>query len=120
MHALAQLSGFLDIQRLLEQRGARPVELTGAEAFQAACRRHDAATVRALAAADPALLRQPGPLLAAAMFGDTESVDLLLELGAGVHSLDDDGISPLHRAVQSGSLAAVNRLLDAGADPQPA
>jgi ankyrin repeat protein len=117
LHALAQLSGFPDIQRLLEQRGARPVELFGAEAFQAACRRHDAATVRRLAAADPALLRHPGPLLAAAMFGDAESVDLLLELGADVHGLDDDGISPLHRAVQSGSLAAVDRLLDAGANP---
>ncbi|THD61530.1 ankyrin repeat domain-containing protein [Phenylobacterium sp.] len=117
LHAVAQLSGFLDLQGLLERRGARPVELTGAEAFQAACRRHDAPAVRALAAADPALLRHPAPLLAAAMFGDAESVGLLLELGADAHGLDDDGISPLHRAVQSGSPAAVDRLLDAGADP---
>jgi ankyrin repeat protein len=117
LHAEAQLSGSLDAQRLLEERGARPVALEGAEAFQAACRRHDAAAVRALAAADPALVRQPGPLLTAALFGDAASIDLLLELGADVHGLDAEGISPLHRAVQSGSLAAVDRLLEAGADP---
>jgi ankyrin repeat protein len=34
-----------------------------------------------------------------------------------VEAVDHEGISPLHRAVQSGSLAAVNRLLGAGADP---
>jgi ankyrin repeat protein len=117
LHAVAQLSGFLDIQRLLEQRGAQPVALTGAEAFQAACRRGDAASVRAMAAAEPALLRDPGPLLAAAMFGDADSIDLLLALGADPHALDNDGISPLHRAVQSGVLAAVDRLLAVGADP---
>ena len=117
LHALAQLSGYLDAQRLLEQNGARPIELEGAEAFQAACLRHDTIAVRAVAAADPALVRQPGPLLHAAMFGDAASIDLLLELGADVQRLDEEGISPLHRAVQSGVLAAVDRLLAAGADP---
>ena len=117
LHAVAQLSGFLDLQRLLEGRGARPVALTGIDALQAASRRHDAAAVRALAAAEPAFMRDPRPLLAAAMFGDAEAVDLLLEFGADVHALDGDGISALHRAVQSGSLPVVDRLLRAGADP---
>jgi ankyrin repeat protein len=52
-----------------------------------------------------------------AMFGDAEMVSLLLELGADMQGLDSDGISPLHRAVQSGSPETVDRLLQAGADP---
>jgi ankyrin repeat protein len=117
LHALAQLSGFLDMQGLLERRGARPVELSGAEAFRAACLRHDVAAVRALSGEQPELVRDPAPLLAAAEFGDLEAVDLLLAEGADVRAVDSDGISPLHRAVQSGSLALVDRLLAAGADP---
>ena len=117
MHALAQRSGFIAIQHLLEERGATRVVLTGVDAFHAACRRHDEATVRELAAADPALPRLPDVLLATCMFGDVASVDLLLGLGADVHAVDEDGISALHRAVQSGSLPLVDRLLSAGADP---
>lgn len=117
VHALAQLSGFAGMAKLLERHGGRPAPLSGADAFQAACLRHDAAAARALAADEPALVSDPKPLLAAAMFGDLKAVDLLLELGADVHGLDADGISPLHRAVQSGSPPLVDRLLAAGADP---
>jgi ankyrin repeat protein len=117
VHAVAQLSGFLKVQQLLERRGARTVELSGAEAFQAACLRHDAATARALLTAEPGLVRDPKPLHAAAGFGDAEAVSLLVAIGADVQALDEDGISALHHAVQSGSLAAVDRLLEAGADP---
>jgi ankyrin repeat protein len=116
VHALAQLSGFLEMAALLERHGARPAALSGVEAFQAACLRHDAAAARALLADQPELVRHPAPLLAAAMFGDAAAVRLLLDLGAEVGALDQDGISPLHRAVQSGSLEAVNLLLEAGAD----
>ena len=117
LHALAQRSGFIAIQHLLEEHGATRVVLTGVDAFHAACRRHDEATVRELAAADPALPRLPDVLLATCMFGDVASVDLLLGLGADVHAVDEDGISAQHRAVQSGSLPLVDRLLSAGADP---
>jgi ankyrin repeat protein len=44
-------------------------------------------------------------------------VSLLLAEGADPLGLDAEGISPLHRAVQSGSLAVVDALLAAGADP---
>jgi ankyrin repeat protein len=115
--ALAQVSGFREIQLLLEARGARPVALSGQEAFIAACLRHDAAAVTALLAEQPDLLRDPGPLLAAAGKGDAEATSLLLAHGADVQGLDGDGISPLHRAVQSGALAVVDQLLAAGADP---
>lgn len=116
VHALAQLSGYLEMAALLERHGARPVVLTGAQAFRAACLRGDEAEARALLAADPGLVRNPAPLLAAAEFGNAPAVALLLSLGASVDGLDHEGISPLHRAVQSGSLEAVNLLLAAGAD----
>jgi ankyrin repeat protein len=101
---------------LLERHGARPAELTGVQAFQAACLRGDEAAARALLAADPGLTRQPGPLLAACEFGAAPAVALLLSLGGRTDGLDHDGVSPLHRAVQSGSLEAVNLLIDAGAE----
>lgn len=116
VHVVAQLSGFSDMAALLERHGATPVRLTGSDAFRAAVLRHDAAVAHALLAAQPDLVKHPGPLLAAAEFGNAEAVGLLLDLGAMVDGLDHHGISPLHRAVQSGSLDAVNRLLAADAD----
>ncbi len=116
VHAMAQLSGFLEMAKLLEAHGARPVKLTGREAFQAAVLRHDEAAARAVLATDPGLIRHPRALLSAAEFGDAVAVDLLLRLGADPFAADKDAITPLHRAVQSGSLAAVERLLAAGAE----
>jgi len=116
VHVLAQLSGYLEVAGLLERHGAQPVVLAGAQAFRAACLRGDAAEARALLAADPGLVRNPAPLLAAAEFGNARAVALLLSLGASVGGLGHDGISPLHRAVQSGSLETVNLLIAAGAD----
>ncbi|UOK73338.1 ankyrin repeat domain-containing protein [Ancylobacter polymorphus] len=116
MHKLAQISGFLDMVSLLERHGAEPAKLTGAQAFQAACLRQDEAAARALLATDPGLVKDATPLLAAAEFGNAGAVALLLTLGASARALDADGISPLHRAVQSGSLEAVELLLGAGGD----
>jgi len=118
LHAEAQLSGFQAVQRLLERRGARPVELSGAEALVAACLRHDDGAMAALLADQPELIRHPAPMSVAAGSGDVEAISLLLAHGADVKArLDEYGTSPLHRAVGSGSLAAVDRLLAAGADP---
>jgi hypothetical protein len=115
VHVMARLSGFTGMAALLERHGAVPVPLSGLDAFRAAVLRHDAAEAKGLLGAQPDLIRHPGTLLAAAEFGNAEAVRLLLELGADPEGLDHDGISPLHRAVQSGSLAAVNLLLTAGA-----
>ena len=57
LHALAQLSGFAELQRLLERRGARPVGLSGVEAFIAASLGHDEAAVRRLLVEQPGLVR---------------------------------------------------------------
>lgn len=116
VHATAQLSGFMDMAALLERHGATPVRLTGSEAFRAAVLRHDDTTARDLLVKQPDLIRNPATLLAAAELGNDSAVGLLLDLGAEVDGLDPHGIGPLHRAVQSGSLAAVDRLLAAGAD----
>lgn len=113
---LARLSGFAEMAALLERRGARPATLSRAEAFQAACLAVVASRARALIADDPALVREPAPLLAAARLGNARAVALLLSLGAPVGGQDHDGASPLHRAVQSGSLETVDALLAAGAD----
>lgn len=116
VHTLARLSGFLEIVSVLERYGARPAQLAGVQAFQVACLRLDEAGARALLAADPGLSRDPTPLLAAAEFGNAPAIALLLSLGAAPGNLGEDGISPLHRAAQSGSLESVNLLVAAGSD----
>jgi hypothetical protein len=115
-HALAQLSGFVDMAALLERHSAAPVALSGAQEFRAACLRGDEARAQALLAADPHLVSNPALLLAAAEFGNAPAISLLLSLGADVDGCDHEGISPLHRAVQSGSLEAAKLLIAAGAE----
>jgi ankyrin repeat protein len=117
LHALARLSGFLEMAALLERHGARPAPLTGVQAFQAACMARDRAGAEALLAADPSLIEAPQPLLAAAELGAEPAVELLLSLGARPDNLGDDDISPLHRVVQSCPVRTVRRLVEAGADP---
>ena len=114
--ALAELSGFHEIADLLREHGAPLPPLSNMEALIAACMRHDPAQARALIAAEPDLIRNPHPLLAAAAHGEAVATELLLSLGADPHKLDHDGISPLHRAVQAGSWDVADLLLKAGAE----
>lgn len=116
VQALAQLSGFTAMAELLVRHGAARVALQGAEAFRAACLSGDEERARALAAADRSLVANPALLLAAAEFGNAPAVSLLLSLGADANGLDHEGISPLHRAVQSGSIACADLLIAAGAE----
>ena len=116
LHKLAQLSGFHDLVLLLEAHGASPARLTGVEALIAAALRKDESAVRALLADSPGLIRDPHPLLAAAAHGHAQATALLLATGVDPCGVDKDGISPLHRAVQAGSLAVADLLIDAGAE----
>ena len=114
--AVARLLGFLEMAALLERNGAEPAPLDGVQAFQAACLGLDEDRARALLDAAPELIHDPAPLLSAAEFGNAQAVALLLALGAPAGGLGHDGISPLHRAVQSGSPEALDALIAAGAD----
>jgi len=114
--AVAQMSGFIEMCALLERQGALRAELEGVQAFQAACLAGDEERARAMLAADPSLIEDATPLLAAAGSGNVRAVALLLSLGASVHRLGDDGISALHCAAQSGSIDAVDLLVAAGGD----
>jgi ankyrin repeat protein len=116
VHALAQVSGFLEMLALLERHGAQPAKLEGVQAFQGVCLAGDEESPSAMLAADPTLIEDPAPLIVAAEFGNAPALALLLSLGASVHTLDVDGISPLHRAAQSGSIEAVDLLVAAGGD----
>jgi len=116
LHKLAQLSGFHDLTILLEAHGASPVRLTGPEALIAAALRNDEGAVGAVLADSPGLIRDPHPLLAAAARGNAQATALLLAAGADPHSVDGEGISPLHRAVQAGSISVADLLISAGAE----
>jgi len=115
LHKLAQLSGFHDLALLLEAHGASPIRLTGLEGLIAAALRDDEPAVRAVLEGSPRLIRDPHPLLAAAVRGNAQATALLLAAGADPRRVDGEGISPLHRAVQAGSAAVADRMLDAGA-----
>ena len=45
-----------------------------------------------------------------------ETIEYLISVGADPNALDGSGVSPLHRAVRTRSLAAVRALVDGGAD----
>lgn len=56
------------------------------------------------------------PLHLAAMVGNVEIVDMLVEAGARVNARLPDGSTPLHSAARAGNRDAVRHLLKAGAD----
>jgi len=116
LHKLAQLSGFHAMTALLEAHGVEPVALTGLEALLAATMRNDESALQAMLAKSPGLVRHPHPLLGAAAHDNPAAVAWLLRNGADPHGVDADGIGPLHRAVQSGSVAVAELLIAAGAE----
>jgi len=87
-----------------------------------AAKRQDKAAIRALLK-QKAEVNAPLPdgataLHWAAYWDDVETVELLLQAGANVSSVNDLGVTPLGLACENGGSAAlVGRLLKAGADP---
>ncbi len=74
------------------------------------------------AGADPNhrnLAQGRGPLhtLAAMRWNGQDGLKLLIAAGADVNLSDNDGLTPLHIAVQQGNVELINSLLAAGADP---
>lgn len=57
----------------------------------------------------------PSDIFAACKAGDTEAVARFLAEGAKVTDVDENGMTPLHHAVQSGNTDLVTRLITAGA-----
>ena len=57
------------------------------------------------------------PLHVAAIWGDVEAIEMLVDVGADVNAAGDMGCTPLHEAVGQGHVAAAQRLLAAGASP---
>jgi hypothetical protein len=117
----ALLGGSVEIAELLVGHGAARTELTGADAFRAACARLDGATAGRLLAEDPALMRQASALLAGEVAGGdlVQVARLLLDLGvspdAEVAGPEPRG-RPLHQAACTGSVRVAELLIQRGAD----
>lgn len=115
-HQQAQYKGLIEMADLLARHGARPVPIPPEAAFHVACMRLDAQAARALAAAEPGYLEDPGPLLVAASQNRADVIRLALDLGVPADLAMPNGLRALHNAAQAGAVEAARLLLDAGAE----
>lgn len=110
-----------DIVELLLRHGARPNAVwSQTTALTVAARRGDHQSVDRLlrAGADPNLNPAgPAPLFYASSRNHLGVMELLLRSGAVVDACTSTGDTPLMAAAQNNQVAAVKRLLDAGANP---
>ena len=85
-----------------------------------ACRMHSVAGARFCLrqGADPSMaIDGKSPLLLAAQDGATELLYVLIQAGADVSAATaDEGIAPVHAAVEAGNVSCLEMLLDFGAD----
>ena len=112
----ARSHGFAAMAALLESHRAGPVTLSPHAAFVSACLVPDETEARKLAAAHPAYLEDPAPLLIAAQQNRTEVLRMLLDMGMPVDLAAPNGQRALHEAAGSGALDAIRLLIEAGAD----
>ncbi len=112
----ARSHGFAAMAALLESHGAGPVALSPHAAFVSACLAPDEPEARKLAAAHPAYLDDPTPLLIAAQQNRTAVLRMLLSMGMPVDLAAQNGQRALHEAAGAGALDAIRLLIEAGAD----
>jgi uncharacterized protein len=113
--------GETEIVRLFERYGAPagPTTVSGTQAFVIACLRHDASTLRALAAEHPELLTQPDAMFEAVRRNDTAAMMLLFDLGISAAVEAADHTQALHIAGRADSLEAAELLVAKGAEIDP-
>jgi ankyrin repeat protein len=123
--------GHREVVRMLLQAGAEVDHQTprGQSALNVAASRDDRAMVRLLleAGADvneriqgataPEYLKGATPIFLAALHGEGEALDELVQAGADVNARNAGGATILHLATDRGHAPVVRRLLQAGADP---
>jgi ankyrin repeat protein len=126
--AVAAREGRGDVLALFARRGL-PIGLEGLDRLLAACARNDSNQVRAVVANEPGLveevLQHAGKLLGEfAGVGNTEGVKRLLDLGADVGAVDEEGdgywgvarkSTALHVAAWRARHATVKLLIERGA-----
>lgn len=116
LHTSAVLHGHARTAELLAEAGAPVEELSGREAFQAACLRLDIDTVRTLAGQHPEYLKDPAALLMAARTGRVDVVELLLDLGTPTNVENANGERALHCAAWADSVPVARLLIERGAE----
>jgi hypothetical protein len=117
----ALLNGSVEMAELLARHGVARTELTGADAFRAACAQLDHPTARRLLAESPGLMEEAHALLAGAVAsGDLVDVArLLLDLGVSPDA-EIQGPEGSHRALHQAacvdSIRVAELLIQRGAD----
>ncbi len=104
-----------DVAKLLLEYGAERVELSGRDAFLAACRRSDEARARTSAENHPEFLAEGGPLCETVGSGDSRRWRSCSKLGADPNRPNRHGVHAIHCAA-SVTEAMVELLVKYGAD----
>lgn len=119
VHTSAVLHGHAPVAKLLADAGAQIEELSGREAFQAACLRMDVDAARTMAEQQPEYLKDATTLHTAARNGRADVVALLLDLGASTDVEDASGERALHAAWWADSVPVARLLIERGAEIDP-
>ncbi|HNV69383.1 MAG TPA: ankyrin repeat domain-containing protein [Candidatus Ozemobacteraceae bacterium] len=112
-----------ELVRVLLRHGADPMRknksgITAFEEIQKSCPVEVAMELLESLRAKGVTIKGLRPLLG--MVPDVSRADSLLQLGAQVQDVGDDGSTPLHMQAESGNLAMVSFLLEHGASPTAA
>ena len=118
---IARTRGFNEIADELEHHGGKPYKLKKVERFLNHCLSGESQQAHAMLEESPNLIerankKRPDAMAGAADLGNTDAIELMIELGFSVHGNSFD--TPLHHAAHNGHLELVKRLLARGAGLQ--